>query len=229
MATATHHPIMDASHKNPVIKEADNIESLSTNKALVRCNDCNQFFTSQTVLAAHLQGSRHAKQVRSKVIMASLEEQNFVPFTKNEEKNSLDCRVCNVSVNSIQQLQTHLNGSRHKKKATKGGWNDDELSQDDSSLVASSNNPLMPRTTNRIITLNCELCNKMFNSEAQYEVHTVSRRHVQRLKKNNNKSRKKRFFPYQKKLRSDDRMNMYKKPSLHGHFVSGGFNNNNHC
>lgn len=84
-------------------------------------------------------------QIRSKNIMASLEETK-VPFTKDEETNGLKCNVCNVCLNSIQQLQTHLNGisrteicfrspcicdikwirysfflgSRHKKKAMRG-------------------------------------------------------------------------------------------------------------
>lgn len=41
--------------------------------------------------------------------MASLEETK-VAFTKDEETNGLKCNVCNVCLNSIQQLQTHLNG-----------------------------------------------------------------------------------------------------------------------
>lgn len=48
-------------------------------------------------------------QIRSKNIMASLEETK-VAFTKDEETNGLKCNVCNVCLNSIQQLQTHLNG-----------------------------------------------------------------------------------------------------------------------
>ncbi|KAK0171918.1 hypothetical protein PV328_005306 [Microctonus aethiopoides] len=93
--------------------------TLPTKKPLVKCNDCELCFTSQTVLEAHLQGSRHAKQIRSKVIMATLEETK-VAFTKDQEANGLKCNVCNVCLNSIQQLQTHLNGNRHKKKIMKG-------------------------------------------------------------------------------------------------------------
>lgn len=93
--------------------------NLPTKKPLVRCEDCDLSFTSQTVLDTHLQGARHAKQVRSKNIMATLEETK-ISFTKDEETNGLKCNVCNVCLNSIQQLQTHLNGSRHKKKLMKG-------------------------------------------------------------------------------------------------------------
>jgi len=42
----------------------DNIMgNLPTKKPLVRCEDCDLSFTSQTVLDTHLQGARHAKQV----------------------------------------------------------------------------------------------------------------------------------------------------------------------
>lgn len=41
--------------------------------------------------------------------MASLEETK-VAFTKAGEVNGLRCNICNVCLNSIQQLQTHLNG-----------------------------------------------------------------------------------------------------------------------
>ncbi|XP_015430879.1 PREDICTED: zinc finger protein 346-like [Dufourea novaeangliae] len=113
--------VMNPSLDDPVTKAVvDNIMgNLPTKKPFVRCDDCDLSFTSQTVLDTHLQGARHAKQIRSKNIMASLEETK-VAFTKDEETNGLKCNVCNVCLNSIQQLQTHLNGSRHKKKAMRG-------------------------------------------------------------------------------------------------------------
>ncbi|EZA58831.1 hypothetical protein X777_15000 [Ooceraea biroi] len=113
--------VMDTNLDDPVTKAVvDNIMgNLPTKKPLVRCEDCDLSFTSQTVLDTHLQGARHAKQVRSKNIMATLEETK-ISFTKDEETNGLKCNVCNVCLNSIQQLQTHLNGSRHKKKLLRG-------------------------------------------------------------------------------------------------------------
>lgn len=113
--------IINSSLNDPVTKAVvDNIMgNLPTKKPLVRCDDCDLSFTSQAVLDTHLQGARHAKQIRSKTIMASLEETK-VAFTKDADTNGLKCNVCNVCLNSIQQLQTHLNGSRHKKKAMRG-------------------------------------------------------------------------------------------------------------
>jgi len=46
--------------------------------------------------------------------MATLEETK-ISFTKDEETNGLKCNVCNVCLNSIQQLQTHLNGNEYIK------------------------------------------------------------------------------------------------------------------
>lgn len=139
---AVSENVINTDLNDPVTKAVvDNIMgNLPTKKPLVRCEDCDLSFTSQTVLDTHLQGARHAKQVskvttdtyvirytdrvqyllfniilqlRSKNIMASLEETK-IGFTKDEETNGLKCNVCNVCLNSIQQLQTHLNGNRCK-------------------------------------------------------------------------------------------------------------------
>ncbi|XP_058806557.1 zinc finger protein 346-like isoform X3 [Phymastichus coffea] len=111
---------MSQSQIDPVSKAVvDNIMGkIPTKKPQVRCHDCGLDFTSQIVLDAHLQGSRHAKQLRSKNIMETLEQTN-IAFSKDEVTNGLKCNPCNVLLNSIQQLQTHLNGNRHKKKLAK--------------------------------------------------------------------------------------------------------------
>jgi len=106
-------------NNDPVTNAVLNNIHSTMKKSTVRCNDCNLDFTSQVVLDAHLQGSRHAKQMKSKNILATLEQTN-VAFSKDQDTNGLKCNVCNVFLNSIQQLQTHLNGNRHKKKMSKG-------------------------------------------------------------------------------------------------------------
>lgn len=57
--------VMNPGLNDPVTKAVvDNIMgNLPTKKPLVRCDDCDLSFTSQTVLDTHLQGARHAKQV----------------------------------------------------------------------------------------------------------------------------------------------------------------------
>ncbi|XP_053988820.1 zinc finger protein 346-like isoform X2 [Hylaeus anthracinus] len=159
--------VMSQSLDDPVTKAVvDNIMgNLPTKKPFVRCNDCDLSFTSQTVLDTHLQGARHAKQIRSKNIMASLEETK-IAFTKDEETNGLKCNVCNVCLNSIQQLQTHLNGTRHKKKAMRGGWGGKEVG---SSMTSTPMN-VQENSTSKGVSLSCNMCNKIFNSPAQYNV-----------------------------------------------------------
>ncbi|XP_076675352.1 zinc finger protein 346 isoform X1 [Andrena cerasifolii] len=212
--------VINSSLNDPVTKAVvDNIMgNLPTKKPLVRCDDCDLSFTSQTVLDTHLQGARHAKQIRSKNIMASLEETK-VPFTKDEETNGLKCNVCNVCLNSIQQLQTHLNGSRHKKKAMRGGWGVKEVG---GSMTSTTPN-VQENSGSKGVSLSCTMCNKIFNSPAQYNVHITSKRHTSKLKQAKIQ-KKKRFFPYWKKPKTGvNPKNLVQ--SLSNSFVPGGFTN----
>ncbi|XP_060812717.1 zinc finger protein 385A-like [Bombus pascuorum] len=205
---------------DPVTKAVvDNIMgNLPTKKPPVRCDDCDLSFTSQTVLDTHLQGARHAKQIRSKNIMASLEETK-VAFTKDEETNGLKCNVCNVCLNSIQQLQTHLNGSRHKKKAMRGGWTDKDVG----SSVASATMNIQENTVSKGVSLSCSMCNKIFNSQMQYNVHITSKKHTGKLKQARTQ-KKKRFLPYWKKPKPGVNPKNFVQ-SLSNNFVPGGFTN----
>ncbi|XP_015186487.1 PREDICTED: zinc finger protein 385B-like [Polistes dominula] len=215
--------IINSNMNDPVTKAVvDNIMgNLPTKKPHVRCNDCDLSFTSQTVLDTHLQGSRHAKQIRSKNIMASLEETK-VAFTKDSDTNGLKCNVCNVCLNSIQQLQTHLNGSRHKKKALRGGWYGKEVVTQGSSLVAPAINNIQDSGPMKAVSLSCDICNKFFNSPSQYNVHMKSKKHTGKMKRAKTQ-KKKRFSPYWKKPKSDT--NSTTVQSLSNNFVPGGFTN----
>ncbi|XP_057325461.1 zinc finger protein 385A-like isoform X1 [Microplitis mediator] len=189
---------------DPVTKAVvDNIMgNLPTKKPLVRCHDCDLCFTSETVLDAHLQGARHAKQIRSKVIMENLGGTK-IGLSKDQEASGLKCNVCNVSLNSIQQLQTHLNGNRHKKKAEKGGWTGNETvkavqQQPKTPAPADSTTPAATKKKGEILT--CEQCNKFFNSKQQYDVHITSKKHLHKVYKPILKTtnKKKRYVPYGK-------------------------------
>ncbi|XP_046753691.1 zinc finger protein 385A-like isoform X2 [Diprion similis] len=220
MAVPTEN-VINTPISDPVTKAVvDNIMgNLPTKKPHVRCEDCDLSFTSQTVLDAHLQGARHAKQVKSKAIMATLDNTK-VAFTKDQETNGLRCNVCNVSLNSIQQLQTHLNGNRHKKKAAKGGWNEREASLASFITPPIATGPILP-TKSTFLT--CDICNKLFNSQGQYDEHLLSKKHCAKL--NNTKSHgNKRFVPYRKKQRSRDNSLSYMK-SLSNNFIPDGYEN----
>ncbi|KAG5315859.1 ZN346 protein, partial [Acromyrmex insinuator] len=211
--------VMNTNLDDPVTKAVvDNIMgNLPTKKPLVRCEDCDLSFTSQAVLDTHLQGARHAKQVRSKNIMATLEETK-ISFTKDEETNGLKCNVCNVCLNSIQQLQTHLNGSRHKKKLMRGN-------------NKSYMPPLKSPTGTKLSVarkndyLKCDICNKFFNSGSQYSVHMNSEKHADKVRrsfKDPNKS--KAFVPYWRRPKHPRNTTPKQQiPSLSLSFVSGNF------
>ncbi|RLU18217.1 hypothetical protein DMN91_008573 [Ooceraea biroi] len=212
--------VMDTNLDDPVTKAVvDNIMgNLPTKKPLVRCEDCDLSFTSQTVLDTHLQGARHAKQVRSKNIMATLEETK-ISFTKDEETNGLKCNVCNVCLNSIQQLQTHLNGSRHKKKLLRGEWDGKEVVTQGTSLAPSPGSAQQTGPT-KGVSLSCNICNKFFNSPSQYSVHMNSDKHADKVKRFLNPN-KKRYTPYWKKTKSNTTPKSHIQ-SLSNNFVSGG-------
>ncbi|GLG94077.1 Uncharacterized protein GBIM_01352, partial [Gryllus bimaculatus] len=67
---------------------------------------------------------QHAKKVKSQEILRQLQSSGQT-FSRDEKTKILKCEVCDVVVNSSQQLQTHLAGNKHKqkvlKKAAQGG------------------------------------------------------------------------------------------------------------
>ncbi|XP_071555664.1 zinc finger protein 346 isoform X2 [Temnothorax nylanderi] len=211
--------VMNTNLDDPVTKAVvDNIMgNLPTKKPLVRCEDCDLSFTSQAVLDTHLQGARHAKQVRSKNIMATLEETK-ISFSKDEETNGLKCNVCNVCLNSIQQLQTHLNGSRHKKKLMRGEWDGKEVVTQGPSLKSTGSAQQSVPVKRSLHT--CEICNKFFNSPSQYTVHMNSEKHADKVKRSRDPNKGFLPYPYRKKAKrniaSRDQI-----PSLSNSFVSG--------
>ncbi|XP_012282245.1 zinc finger protein 346 isoform X2 [Orussus abietinus] len=169
----------------PVTKTlVDNtIDKLPTQKPRVECDDCDLSFKNQAVLDTHLQGARHAKQVQINTIMASLEESK-VAFTKDEGTNRFTCDICNVCLNSLQQLQTHVNGNRHMKNISGGNTRGPQkvifykCDRKNKEPVREAALPPFPAPVTtagvsaptKTVTLACKRCNKLFNTQAQYNV-----------------------------------------------------------
>ncbi|XP_063243409.1 zinc finger protein 346-like isoform X2 [Bacillus rossius redtenbacheri] len=109
---------------DPVTKAVmDNIMGkLPTKKqpVICKCEVCNLEFSGQVVMDTHLAGAKHAKKVKSQEILKQLQSSGQ-SFTRDEKTKILKCEVCDVVVNSSQQLQTHLTGNKHKQKAMKKG------------------------------------------------------------------------------------------------------------
>lgn len=99
----------------------------------VTCNACNLTFNSELQAAQHYNGSRHAKKVRLMEAAKQMEtEEDPAETDTNGEKllpSSGDdlgkklglffCGYCNISVNSLQQLDAHKSGSKHRAKVQK--------------------------------------------------------------------------------------------------------------
>ncbi|KAL7307675.1 hypothetical protein TKK_0000357 [Trichogramma kaykai] len=218
---------MNRSMCEPVTEACiDNIiGQMPVTKPHIYCKDCNLQFTSYAVLDAHIQGARHAKQVKSKTLLETM-QQAKVNFSKDVETNYFACNVCKVNLNSIQQLHTHLNGSRHKKTLNKGK-SSDVKEVDVASLKSEPVSPqpvVQPDSTKPVstpkqaansIVLSCTPCNKLFNSQSQLEVHLASQKHLNKIA---NKNKPNRFSPYQKKTTPVD-----STKQLDDNFISGGY------
>ncbi|XP_078138805.1 zinc finger matrin-type protein 4-like isoform X2 [Centroberyx gerrardi] len=71
------------------------------------CTLCNMFFTSAIVAQSHYQGKTHAKRVR--LVLGPL-----AGTSPTGLRSCYTCRVCTVTLNSIEQYYAHLQGSKHQ-------------------------------------------------------------------------------------------------------------------
>lgn len=234
MINGSDNQTMDQSGNNqalndPVTKAVvDNIMgNLPTKKPFYRCDDCDLSFTSNAVLDAHLQGARHAKQIRSRNIMATLDESK-IPFAKDAETNGLQCNVCSVRLNSLQQLHTHLNGNRHKKKAIRGGWRMGESESDIQLGLPSSSQSVI--TGQLLEKTTCRPCKETFDSLKAYKKHCNKKKHLDMVRFKKKEKKRRIFIDLQKKEakanRKASKINFNAKANLQNYFVSSGFFHN---
>ncbi|PNF14363.1 hypothetical protein B7P43_G05570 [Cryptotermes secundus] len=143
-------PAANFHNSDPVTKAVmDNIMGkLPTKKQAVtcKCDICGLEFSGQIVLETHLAGAKHAKKVKSQEILKQLQNSGQT-FTRDEKTRILKCEVCDVVVNSSQQLQTHLAGSKHKQKALKKGALTNAAQKPAQTSTTTSNNTTTTTTT----------------------------------------------------------------------------------
>ncbi|XP_068085878.1 zinc finger protein 385B [Anabrus simplex] len=209
------------SNSDPVTKAVmDNIMGkLPTKKQAVtsKCDVCNLEFSGQVVLETHLAGAKHAKKVKSQEILKQLQSSGQT-FTRDEKTRILKCEICDVVVNSSQQLQTHLAGGA-ADATTPGG-----------AEVPAGVQKLPEGSGSKSNKYFCDTCSVSLNSEIQLEQHLGSRKHKDRLASGG--KTKARPAPYWKKPRTNFQhgggkpnkmpmMMQYSQP-LSTNFVSGG-------
>ncbi|GAB1606643.1 zinc finger protein 346-like [Argonauta hians] len=89
----------------------------------VTCSHCNRTFNSEAQAAQHYNGVRHAKKVKM-AENTKMETEEEIPERENGEDlgkklGLFFCSLCNISVNSMQQLEAHKSGNKHGNKMQK--------------------------------------------------------------------------------------------------------------
>ncbi|XP_071101150.1 zinc finger protein 346-like isoform X2 [Haliotis cracherodii] len=96
------------------------------------------------------------------------------------------CLVCNLTVNSPEQLQQHMKGKAHKKKMMAAG-----VSEEGSTSAAAvgavsqgqeSGSVKKRKSTEGAEAGMCSLCNIVFNSTVQAQQHYSGSKHFKRMK-----------------------------------------------
>uniref|UniRef100_A0A1B6IWA1 C2H2-type domain-containing protein n=1 Tax=Homalodisca liturata TaxID=320908 RepID=A0A1B6IWA1_9HEMI len=162
------------------------IGKLPTKKepVLLRCDICNIIVSSQEILETHYAGAKHARKLKGqeliKEILNSPHSTFIAPNAQNGSESRIaefTCKICNVRVNSEQQLQQHLTGSKHKNKAESSQSNTMQVSVANGSnggkgVVAVDIGP------NRLY---CAACNVHVNSDLQLHQHITSSKHANKV------------------------------------------------
>ncbi|XP_018619839.2 zinc finger protein 385C-like isoform X1 [Scleropages formosus] len=130
------------------------------------------------------------------------------PDTSNEgdvdSKNSkqhLHCPVCNVTVNSVSQLEAHNSGTKHKLMLEGQTVQPRRRGKTAVSRVAGRSKRLGTKGTLGVASkaFQCDVCEIHVNSETQLKQHMNSRRHKDRLA---GKPPKPKFTPHSKSQQS---------------------------
>lgn len=159
------------------------------------CTTCQLEFSNQTILDAHMSGSKHQKKILANQLLEKLTKTETC-FTHDTVKGTYTCLVCNIELTSPQLLEAHFSGNKHKQRATGG---DPAIKQPAQQQQATSNgqaskrqlNPAAPpakRVTGAVAPIEagadgfkCKECDKSFNSDVQMTQHLASSKHRNRL------------------------------------------------
>ncbi|GFS84222.1 zinc finger protein [Nephila pilipes] len=151
------------------------------------CSVCCIDFTSNIPYEMHLRGAKHAKKLKLKDALQLIQMQvsqntEIAPIGK-----SFRCDLCNITANSSLQLQTHLDGTKHKNKLLQQQQPKENKEESDSTEVNGKSNgsalirPLPaefgePQPT-KIFKFSCDTCNVTLNSDIQLQQHLTSKKH----------------------------------------------------
>jgi len=149
------------------------------------CEVCNLEFTSQAIMDAHLAGSKHQRKVQGNELLWKLQQAESC-FTQDEETGKLTCLVCHVELTSPQLLEAHLQGTKHKNKVGGGGESKPASGGGGGKRSADGTEP-SPKKRNPIPGTEkyfCDTCQTSCNSDAQWDQHLQSKKHLNKLSGN---------------------------------------------
>lgn len=78
-----------------------------------RCEPCDMPFNGIIPYEAHLKSAKHAKKTGTSSSKSKSNIINLDKFIK-EFKNEYKCILCNLTLNSLEQAQTHVYGKKHR-------------------------------------------------------------------------------------------------------------------
>ncbi|PRD28244.1 UNVERIFIED_CONTAM: zinc finger protein [Trichonephila clavipes] len=156
-------------------------------KTVNHCAICSIDFTSSIPYEMHLRGAKHAKKLKLQDAYHLIQQQVAQNKEVVPDLKSFRCDLCNITANSSLQLQTHLDGTKHKNKALQLQQSKEKKEESDSTEVNGKSNgsavirPLPaefgePQPT-KIFKFSCEKCNLSVNSDIQLQQHLASKKH----------------------------------------------------
>uniref|UniRef100_T1IBG9 C2H2-type domain-containing protein n=1 Tax=Rhodnius prolixus TaxID=13249 RepID=T1IBG9_RHOPR len=147
----------------------------------VKCEICNVDCNGKVSYRIHLSGAKHAKRLKEQEMLQYKE----LPFIKAiTDTGTYSCTICGAILNAISQIQAHISGNKHKAKvaSNKTGTCNIEI----------TNEPGKPGVDATPNLLYCAACNIHVNSATQFQQHTASKRHINKV----NGSVARRAAPY---------------------------------
>jgi len=190
-----------------------------TPQDIIKCEICKVDCVGKTVYDAHINGSKHARKLKEKEM-----EKRYgnLPYIEYYSGGLFTCTVCNSVMNAFTQLAAHLSGQKHLNKLA----GKDKIVISNSQINSDPGKPRVDATPN---LLYCATCNIHVNSPIQFEQHTSSRKHVNRV---NGVDVRDRMGPYSKpsqrgtpwKYKNPGGRGNKPYPSIHNNFVpSAGY------
>ncbi|XP_064652721.1 zinc finger protein 346-like isoform X2 [Lineus longissimus] len=141
----------------------------------IHCDICDITLTSEVHADSHFKGSKHLRKLK-------LQEQKALMTQNDGNENGGDgvqasgmgfhCSFCDMSLNSLQQLEAHRTGERHKKNVEKK-----KLAADKFVAAIPNKTPVMPPKK-----IECKTCDIFVNSVQQLQLHLNSMNHQEMLK-----------------------------------------------